>query len=234
MTEPTEANGGIKNKAQAALIGALNWLYDQVSGSREIADTARTLRSDAEIDRRIAYYCTMAGTAGFVTNVGGALTLPITLPANLLSVAALQLRLIGEVASARGYDLQGPEVRTFALACLTGNAALDILKEAGVRLGVSVGQRAIGQIAGATIARINQAVGFQLLTKAGTQGVVNLTKFVPVVGGLVGGTVDALSTKAVGEIAKRVFEALPTQEPGRALDGRNDPYPPRLLTSTET
>ena len=221
-----EADGSIKNKAQAALIDALNWLYDQISGSQETADTAKMLRSNAEIDRRIAYYCTLAGTAGFVTNVGGALTLPITLPANLLSVAALQLRLVAEVASARGYDLHGPEARTLALVCLTGNAALDILKEAGVR----VGQRAIGQIAGALVAKINQAVGSRLLTKAVTQGAVNLTKFVPVVGGLVGGTVDALSTKAVGEIAKRVFEALPTQEPGHDAD---DPDQPQLLTAAK-
>ncbi len=223
-----EADDGIKTKAQAALIEALNWLYDRVAGSQD-ADTAKVLWSNAEIDRRIAYYCTMAGTAGFVTNVGGALTLPVTLPANLLSVAALQLRLIAEVASARGYDLHGPEARTLALACLTGNAALDILKDAGVR----VGQKAIGQIAGALIAKINQAVGSRLLTKAGTQGVVNLTKFVPVMGGLVGGTVDALSTKAVGEIAKRVFEALPSQEPERVPDGRGDPGQPQLLVSTK-
>ena len=222
-----EADDGIKTKAQAALIGALNRLYDRIAGSEETADTAKVLRSDAEIDRRIAYYCTLAGTAGFVTNVGGALTLPVTLPANLLSVAALQLRLIADVASARGYDLHGTEVRTFALACLTGNAALDILKEAGVR----VGQKAVGRIAGALIARINQAVGSRLLTKAGTQGAVNLTKFVPVVGGLVGGTVDALSTKAVGEIAKRVFEALPSPE--RVPDGRGDHGQPQLLASTE-
>lgn len=229
MTAPIEPNG-IKNKAQGALIEALNWLYDQVSGSRETVETARTLRSDAEIDRRIAYYCTLAGTAGFVTNVGGALTLPITLPANLLSVAALQLRLIAEIASARGYDLHGPEARTLALACLTGNAALDILKEAGIR----VGQRAIGQIAGAVIARINQAIGSRLLARAGTQGVVNLTKFVPVVGGLVGGTVDALSTRAVGGIAKRVFVALsPTKEPAPALDGEGGPGQLPLLLSAD-
>ena len=224
-----EAGDGIKSKAQAALIEALNWLYDRVVGSQDIAGTAKALRSNAEIDRRIAYYCTLAGTAGFVTNVGGALTLPVTLPANLLGVAALQLRLVAEVASARGYDLHGPEARTLALACLTGNAALDILKEAGVR----VGQRAAGQVAGALVAKINQAVGSRLLTKAGTQGAVNLTKFVPVVGGLVGGTVDALSTKAVGEIAKRVFEVLPTQEPQRVPDGRGDPGPPKLLVSTQ-
>ena len=220
-----EADDGIRNKAQAALIEALDWLYDRVIGSQDAA--TGVLRSDAEIDRRIAYYCTLAGTAGFVTNVGGALTLPVTLPANVLGVAALQLRLIAEVASARGHDLHGPEARTLALACLTGNAALDILKEAGVK----VGQRAIGQVAVSLVARINQAVGSRLLSKAGTQGVVNLTKFVPVMGGLVGGTVDALSTKAVGEIAKRVFQALPSGEPERSPDGQGDPDQPQLLIS---
>ena len=224
-----EEDDGITNKAQAALIEALNCQNDQVGGSQDVAGTAKVLRSNAEIDRRIAYYCTLAGTAGFVTNVGGALTLPVTLPANLLGVAALQLRLVAEVASARGYDLQGPEARTLALVCLTGNAALDILKEAGLR----VGQRAVGQVAATLIAKINQDVGSRLLTKAGTQGAVNLTKFVPVLGGLVGGTVDALSTKAVGEIAKRVFEVPPTQEPERVPQGRGDPGPPKLLASTQ-
>ncbi len=223
-----EAGNGINNKAQAALIEALNWLYDRVIGSQDVA--AGVPRSEAEIDRRVAYYCAMAGTAGFVTNVGGALTLPVTLPANVIGVAALQLRLIAEVASARGHDLHGPEARTLALACLTGNAALDVLKEAGVR----VGQRAIGQVAGAVLARINQAVGSRLLAKAGTQGVVNLTRFVPVMGGLVGGTVDALSTKAVGEIAKRVFQPLPGHEPGHSPDGQGDPGQPPLLIPAGT
>ncbi len=49
----------------------------------------------------------------------------------------------------------------------------------------------------------NKAVGFRLVTKAGTTGLVNLTKAVPVVGGFVGGTFDYVAVCAVGRYADR-------------------------------
>ena len=206
-TESIEPDKGIPIKADGTLIEMLNWLYDQVSGSTEDNRAPGAFLSDDDIDWNITYYCTGAGVASFATNVGGVLTLPIALPANLLSVAALQLRLIAKIASARGYDPCSNEVRMLALVCLTGSAALDILKDAGIQIGMKLGEKAISQIATETILKINQTVGFRLLTKTGSQGAVNLTKFVPFIGGFVAGTVDALSTKAVGEVAKQVFKA---------------------------
>jgi uncharacterized protein (DUF697 family) len=47
-----------------------------------------------------------------------------------------------------------------------------------------------------------------LLTKAGTSGLINLTKVVPIVGGLVGGAVDATVTRAIGAVARQVFKPL--------------------------
>ena len=61
------------------------------------------------------------------------------------------------------------------------------------------------KIAGATLVRINQAVGFRLVTKAGSTGIVNLGKAVPFLGGIIGGTFDAITTKAIGTAAKTVF-----------------------------
>ena len=48
----------------------------------------------------------------------------------------------------------------------------------------------IMNISGAALTRINQAVGFKLVAKAGSAGVVNLAEVVPFVGGLVGGGFD--------------------------------------------
>lgn len=196
--------------AADALMQTLKWLFDRVAS----ATTPTGRLTDREIDRQIAFYCTAAGTAGFVTNIGGLLTLPISLPANLVGVAAIQLRLIAAIAAGRGHDVQSDEVKTVATACLTGNAALDIVKDAGIQLGRKLGQQAVNQIAGTTLARVNQAVGFRLLATTGSQGLLNITKAVPLIGGLVGGGVDAASTRAVGAIAKRLFVALP--EPGPA------------------
>ena len=52
---------------------------------------------------------------------------------------------------------------------------------------------------------INQKVGFRLLTKFGEIGVVNLSKFIPVVEGVIGGAVDGVGTKVIGKTAKKIF-----------------------------
>ena len=63
----------------------------------------------------------------------------------------------------------------------------------------------IKQVPGKVLIEINKKVGFRLVTKAGEKGVVNLMKFVPLVGGVVGGTIDALFVKNCGETARKTF-----------------------------
>ena len=48
-------------------------------------------------------------------------------------------------------------------------------------------------------------MGFRLFTKFGKTGVVNLHKMIPVLGGVVGGSVDALSTYSIAKAAKALF-----------------------------
>jgi hypothetical protein len=58
---------------------------------------------------------------------------------------------------------------------------------------------------GATISRINQAVGFRLLTKFGETGVVNLGKAVPILGGIIGGAVDEVEIQVIRKVAINTF-----------------------------
>ena len=55
------------------------------------------------------------------------------------------------------------------------------------------------------LTKINQAVGFRLFTKFGQKGLVNIHKAIPVLSGVVGGTVDAMSTYAIAKAAKALF-----------------------------
>ena len=68
------------------------------------------------------------------------------------------------------------------------------------------------RISGQLLKKINQAVGFRLVTKAGSRGAVNLVKGVRFVGGVVGGTLDAAATKVIGRTAKQVFVPV-SEEP---------------------
>jgi uncharacterized protein (DUF697 family) len=55
------------------------------------------------------------------------------------------------------------------------------------------------------IKEINKKVGFRLLTKFGEKGVVNLGKLIPVLGGMIGGAVDAMTTRGIAKISQKVF-----------------------------
>ena len=98
------------------------------------------------------------------------------------------------------------QVRTLAFACLAGSTALDILKDLA-----QLTRQMIFRIFGEVLKRINRAVGFRLVTKAGTRGVVNLVKVVPLAGGLIGGALDAAATKVIGRTAKQVFVPIPAE-----------------------
>lgn len=56
------------------------------------------------------------------------------------------------------------------------------------------------------INNINPAVGFRLITKAGTTGIINVVRIVPVIGGVVNGTLDGLVTRSIAFAAKSAFQ----------------------------
>ena len=53
--------------------------------------------------------------------------------------------------------------------------------------------------------KINQKVGFRLLTKFGTKGIINIGKAVPFVGGVIGGGFDFTETKLIASRAYKMF-----------------------------
>jgi hypothetical protein len=185
-------------------------------GSIQIAQEHLTTHRDVEkaIQRLIATHVRLASSTGFLTGVGGLLTLPVTLPADLTALWLTQARLAGAIAHLRGYDVGSDEVRSVVLISLIGSSATEALSQAGVQIGTKSAISAIKQVPGRVLIQINKTVGFRLITKAGAKGVVNLTKLAPVMGGVIGGGVNFTSTRAVGAWAKRNFPAPDAAEAG--------------------
>ena len=77
--------------------------------------------------------------------------------------------------------------------CMIGNTLEDVAKHAGVVVGGKVTVKGSEVLPGKVLIEINKKVGFRLLTKFGEKGVVTLAKFVPLVGGTVGGTFDRMT-----------------------------------------
>ena len=217
-----------------ALMTGLYWLYDRIAGRKAgHAVVAAGPVPEAGIDRMIRRAAAQAGTVGFATNMGGLLTLPLALPANLAGVGSLQINLIQDIARARGYDLQSDQVRTLTVACLAGSAALDILKDVGVGVGTRLTQRALMGLGGTALGRINRAVGSRLAMALGSSGALTVARVIPFVGGAISGTMDGLATAAVGAAAKRVFvrqaeadaAGVAPGAAGTAPDGQAPPLP---------
>jgi len=192
---------------------ALNFAYDKavngIAGLDSAIELAESYKNDDHLHEQcnslIRWQNTKAGTSGFVTGLGGLILMPVTLPANITSVLYVQIRMIAAIAHLAGHDLQDDKVKTMVYLCLVGNGASEILKNVGVEVGKKVATNAVKNISGKVITQINQKVGFRLVTKFGEKGVINLGKAIPLLGGLIGGTVDTISTNIVGNTARDLF-----------------------------
>lgn len=144
-------------------------------------------------------------TSGFVTGFGGAITMPITIPANVGSVMYVQMRMIACTAYLAGYDLNSDQVQTFVYACLAGVSVNAVVKQAGIKVGVKMAEKAIEKIPGKALIKINQKIGFRFITKFGQKGIVNLGKMIPGVGAVINGGLDFAETKIIADRAYKMF-----------------------------
>ena len=70
---------------------------------------------------------------------------------------------------------------------------------------MSYAKEKIKKIPGKVLTKINQKVGFRLVTKFGTKGIVNLGKLLPGVGAAVGGGLDFVETKIIANRSYKWF-----------------------------
>lgn len=166
---------------------------------------AKTSSREKAIDKLIGYQTVLCGTNGFITGLGGLLVLPVAIPANVAGVIYVQLRMIAAIAHINGYDIYSDQVRTIAYACLTGSSAANVLKNVVIKISEKMAVNALKKVPGAILIKINQQVGFRLVTKFGQKGLMNVVKMMPLVGGVVGGVFDTGMTLTIGNIAKKVF-----------------------------
>jgi uncharacterized protein (DUF697 family) len=207
-----ETNPKVLN--QGMIIKALDYAYDKATNGIPGFDSAEEMAANymrngkdpiSNCNALIRWQNTKAGTSGFLTGLGGIITMPVAIPANLASVIFVQIRMIASIAHIGGYDLKDDRVRSLVYLCMAGKGANDILKDLGIIVGQKLSQQMIKQISGKTITAINQKVGFRLLTKFGEKGAVNLGKAVPFIGGIIGGTFDSATTNIIGNIARNTF-----------------------------
>lgn len=201
--------------SQEEIMQLLDKLYDQtLEGLSKVSPPIDKLANDylaksedvdAAAKKFINYQIAKCTTSGFLTGLGGIITLPVAIPANIGSVMYVQMRMIACLAYMGGYDTDSDQVQTLVYACLAGISVDQILKRAGIELGTKITEAMIKKIPGSVLTKINQKVGYRFVTKMGTTGTINLAKGVPVVGGVIGGGFDFVETKIIANRAYKMF-----------------------------
>lgn len=201
--------------SQEEIMQLLDKLYEQSTQGiakvsppiEELANGYLQKNSDADSAAKqfINYQIAKCTTSGFVTGLGGLITLPIAIPANVGSVLYVQMRMIACLAYMGGFDTDSDQVQTLVYACLAGISIDQIIKQAGIQFGNKLAMAMVKKIPGEVLTKINQKVGFRFLTKFGTKGVINIGKAVPIIGGIISGGFDFAETKTIANRAYKMF-----------------------------
>lgn len=163
---------------------------------------------DAAIKQVIESHVRLAGAQGFATNIGGLVTMAVTVPANVAGLALIQCRMVAGIVHLRAYDLDDPRVRNAILACLMGEEKLLALirqeKLPGTPMALATAPVHDPHLNGI----VANEVAAELFTKvAGKRIATTVGRRVPVVGGLVGAGTDGYATWQVGRYVDREFLA---------------------------
>lgn len=153
---------------------------DATSSPREAADHVR---------RRYTVYC---ATLGFACGLPGYASSPVTVPTNVAGVFLLQLHMCAVIAVIGGNDPEDDDVREQSVQCVLDLSTVesDSTGWTGLarRVGIKLGERGV------------RYAGEQAVRWVGRR-----TRWLPLVGGVIGGYSDLQSTQAVGRRATQLF-----------------------------
>jgi len=176
-------------------------------GAQAVADAAQRDHSlpDDAIAALISQHTRLVAAGGFLTGVGGIITLPVALPANVIEFYASATRLVAAIAAVRGHDLTSQGVRTAVMLTLVGADADDLLRKAGVVSTGRLANLAAQRLPGPALMVLNKGIGFRLVSTAGRSALSRLGRVVPLAGGLVGAGVDVYLLRKIAAQASREF-----------------------------
>ncbi|MBF4768868.1 EcsC family protein [Nocardioides agariphilus] len=184
-----------------------------------MADSARRRTSDPEaaIERIVRLHFIGGVVGGFVTGLGGFVTMPVALPVNVAEFYVQATRMVGGIAHLRGYDVDERHVRTAVLLTLVGSRADEVLAKAGMATGGgALTKLALGKLSPAALMVVNKAVGFRLMRGVFERVFSRLGRALPFFGGVVGAVVDGWMMKRIAEHALAEFPPRTGDRPGGA------------------
>jgi len=204
-----DGQGAVTRLVQSLLAVGLDGA-GPLESARVVADKARRGNRSVEqaIDGVVRSHVNGGRVGGFVTGLGGFVTMPIALPVNVFEFYVQATRMVGAIAALRGYDIDEPRIRTAVLLTLIGSKSDDVLATAGLSTGGSrVTALALRRLPPAALLVVNKAVGFRLIRGVGERVLSRLGRGIPLAGGLVGAGIDGYMMGRIAEHARQEFPA---------------------------
>lgn len=205
-------NGALGNQAVRLVENVLDlgvdgkgW-FDSAQQAADKALRASGGDREAAVDAVVRRHLVKGGVEGFVTSLGGFVTLPVALPVNVLSFYVLATRMTAAVAILRGYDIAQQQIRAAVLLTLVGADAEDLLRKASIATPTGgMTNLAAQRLPGPAAMVVKKGIGFRLLASVGKNTFTRLGRLVPIVGGVIGAGVDTWMLHTVAENARREF-----------------------------
>jgi hypothetical protein len=180
-----------------------------LDGAAKAADKERDAQHgdvDKAIKQIIENHVRLAGAQGFLTNIGGLVTMPVAVPANIAGLALIQCRMVAAITHLRGYDLDDKRVRSGILASLLGEermlAMIRKKKLPGTPMAVATAPVYDDHL---STVMANEVAGEMITRMAGKRIAFTVGRRVPVVGGIIGAGTDGFSTWQIGRYVDREF-----------------------------
>lgn len=147
------------------------------------------------------------GLVGAITGVGGLITLPVSVPADLAFSWRIQASMAFSIAYIYGHTKDTTDLKTDLYLILAGDSAKEALKRIGIEVSKGVTKKAVQKyITRDVMVKIWKVVGQKIITKAGEKSLTSFMKIVPLVGAPVGFVFDWIATQTVGRFAMSYYK----------------------------
>jgi len=148
------------------------------------------------------------GLVGAITGLGGLITLPVTIPADIAASWRIQAMMAFSIAYAYGHTSSTTDLKTDLYIILAGDAAKEALKRIGIEASKAIGKRMVQKyITREVMQKIWKILGQKIVTKAGEKSLTSFMKMVPLVGAPVGFTFDYAMARIVGSNAIKYYSS---------------------------
>jgi hypothetical protein len=147
-----------------------------------------------------------AAGVGTITNVGGLITFPVTMPSNLYINFRNQARMVLSLAYLYGWNIRDEDIATDILLVMGGTGVTNTLDKIGIKLGQEYTKKTVNKyITREVMKKVNRVVSRKIISKAGQKSIVSFSRLVPVIAAPIGGTIDYLSTIILAKAALKFY-----------------------------